>query len=123
MLCSCSKLIGRPYRLGADGSGEEIDCIHLVFTVLKNLKIATPIFKESWYTASDRQIMRDLLTWGRPVDKPEYDGDVVFVYKDRPAFAVTWQTGILYINRSTNRVAWCSVNSLMTGRCFRSRSI
>ena len=44
-------LIGRPYRLGADGTGADgaIDCIHLVYVVLERLNIPTPDFKDDWY--------------------------------------------------------------------------
>ena len=122
MASDCSDLIGRPYLYGADGSGPEIDCIHLVYTVLNRLDIATPPFKADWYTASKRQIVRDLLTWGRRIERPEYDGDILLLSEDNWAFAVTWQTGILYINRHLNKVAWAPASSFTAPNCFRTKS-
>jgi len=118
----CSDLIGRPYRLGADGKSDHIDCIHLVYEVLKRLGIATPPFDKSWYEGDKRQITRDLLGWGYRVDRPEYDGDILLLREDSWAFAVTWQTGILYINRHTEKVAWSPMSMLQACRCFRSRN-
>ena len=56
-------LIGRPYRLGANGTGADgaIDCIHLVYVVLERRNIPTPVFKDDWYNQSVRQYGRDLL--------------------------------------------------------------
>lgn len=118
----CSDLIGRPYRLGADGTENEIDCIHLVYEVLKRHSIPTPPFQHSWYSASRIQIARDLLRWGKRVERPTYDGDVLLLRQERLAFAVTWQTGILYINRHLGKVAWTSSRNLIDQPCFRSRS-
>ena len=119
-MCDCSDLIGLRYRLGADGSGGEIDCIHLVYVVLERLGIGTPELQPDWYTASWRTIARALLTWGKAVNQAEYDGDVLLLMQDTKAFAVTWQTGILYINSQLGRVAWCPTSSITNYRCFRS---
>lgn len=121
-MCVCSDLIGRPYRLGADGSTPEIDCIHMVYTVLDHLGITTPAFQANWYTASPRQVLRELYAWGTRVKQPEYDGDVVLLATDHWAFGVTWQSGILYINRHLNKVAWCPLSSICRCHCFRTRS-
>jgi cell wall-associated NlpC family hydrolase len=121
-MCDCSDLIGRPYELGADGSGPEIDCIHLVYTVLKRMGIAAPTFNPGWYSASKYRIYRDLLAWGQRVPQPEYDGDVVLVPQDHLAFGVTWQSGILYINRHLMRVAWCPLTTIDGYPCFRMKS-
>ena len=115
-------LIGKPYALGADGKDSAIDCIHLVYAVLHRLSIPAPPFDHSWYEASDRRILRALLTWGNRVDIPRYDGDVVLLREKTTAFAVTWQTGILYINRHTEKVAWSPMSMLQACRCFRSRN-
>ena len=114
-------LIGRPYRLGADGSGEEIDCIHLVYTVLDRLGIETPPFRQDWYAASRITIARDLLHWGRRVAQPTYDGDVALLPQEVAAFAVTWQSGLFYINRDLQQVAWCPIGALPTCPCFRMK--
>lgn len=114
-------LIGKPYELGADGSGAAIDCIHMVYKALESLGIKTPPFNADWYTASNHSILRDLLRWGYRVDSPAYDGDVV-LSKQRPAaFAVTWQTGLLYINQDLKAVAWCPIGSLPIQYCFRTK--
>jgi hypothetical protein len=122
MRCDCSDLIGLPYRLGADGTDGAIDCIHLVYEVTRRAGIEMPTFNPDWYEASKWQVLRDLLKWGERVSGPLYDGDIVLIPQDSWAFAVTWQTGILYINRQLERVAWCSAQNITTRHCFRSRS-
>ena len=122
MASDFSDLVGRPYRLGADGSGDEIDCIHLVYTVLDGLGIKTPPFNDGWYTASKRAVVRDLLRWGRRIPRPEYDGDILLLRESNWAFAVTWQTGILYINPYLAKVAWGQAQLFTNPACFRSRS-
>jgi hypothetical protein len=114
-------LIGRPYELGADGSDGPIDCIHLVYTVLGRLGIATPQFRSDWYQASRMAIARDLLRWGCRIDRPSYDGDVALLPMEAAAFAVTWQNGLLYINRQLQQVAWCPIGAMPTCHCFRMR--
>jgi cell wall-associated NlpC family hydrolase len=120
-MSGCVELIGRPYRLGADGTGEDgaIDCIHLVYAVLAELDIPTPAFNPAWYSASRRRVARDLLHWGRRLAEPRYDGDVLLLPQDQMAFAVAWSQGILYINRFTQRVAWSLPE--MVGECYAFR--
>lgn len=120
-MSDCSDLIGLRYRLGADGSDGSIDCIHLVYVVLDRLGIATPEFRRDWYYASWQAVARALLTWGERVSRPQYDGDVLLFEQDRQAFGVTWQTGILYINRDLQKVAWCPISSVTKYHCFRLR--
>lgn len=115
-------LIGRPYRLGADGTEGAIDCIHLVYTVLARLNISTPQFNAAWYTASSRRIARDLLRWGKRIDRPAYDGDVALLPQEAAAFAVTWQNGLFYINRDLEKVAWCPIGTMPKCRCFRTKN-
>ena len=115
-------LIGRPYRLGADGSDEPIDCIHLVYTVLKRLGLETPSFRAEWYSASKVMIARDLLRWGYRIPIPVYDGDVALFPQEAAAFAVTWQNGLLYINRHLNQVAWCPIGAMPKCLCFRMKN-
>lgn len=115
-------LIGKPYELGANGDGDTIDCIHLVYIVLARLNIPTPPFNPCWYEASDQRIARDLLKWGNRVDNPQYDGDVVLVKQSSAAFAITWQTGLLYINQDLKAVAWCPIGMLPIRYCFRTKN-
>lgn len=117
------QLIGTSYQLGADGNSNTIDCIHLVYAVLRQLAIATPPFDTAWYEASDRRILRDLLTWGNRVDIPQYDGDVVLLREKTTAFAVTWQNGLFYINKDLKAVAWCPIGILPILYCFRTKNI
>ena len=116
-------LIGKPYALGADGRDNAIDCIHLVYAVLRRLSIPAPPFDPSWYEASDRRILRALLTWGNRIHNPEYDGDVVLLREKTTAFAITWQNGLFYINKDLKAVAWCPIGILPTLYCFRTKSI
>lgn len=120
-MSECSDLIGLRYRLGADGTGGEIDCINLVYEVLRRCQIETPEFKPEWYVSGWRAIARDLLRWGRRIQEAAYDGDVLLLKQDDRAFAVTWQRGILYINRHTERVSWCPLPARTDHLCFRTR--
>jgi hypothetical protein len=96
-------LIGRPYRLGADGTGADgaIDCIHLVYVVLERMNIPTPEFRDDWYNQSVRQYGRDLLKWGSRIDQPGYDGDVLLL---------------------DQAVAWCPIDGVSNSHCFRMKS-
>ena len=120
-MSDCLDLIGLRYKLGADGSNGEIDCIHLVYKVLERCDIPTPEFQDAWYEASTTKVFRDLLRWGFRVDHPAYDGDVLLLKEDNWAFAVTWQTGILYVNRHLNFVTWGPVSNFTGFHCFRMR--
>lgn len=111
-----------PYEYGADGSDGKIDCIHLVYRVLEDIGIPTPAFKQSWYDASKRMVLRDLLTWGYRVDRPTYDGEVILIPQDRWAFAVVWDQGILHINKWSSKVAWCPATALSNVHCFHTKS-
>lgn len=121
-MCDCSDLIGRPYHLGADGTGTEIDCIHLVYTVLERLGIQTPEFNPAWYDSDLKTIIRAIKDWGNRVAQPEYDGDVVLLRQAGWGFAVVWQGGILYINGELQKVAWSPLCALQYYRCFRMKS-
>ena len=117
-------LIGRPYRLGANGTGADgaIDCIHLVYVVQERLGIPMPPFKDEWYGQSIRQYGRDLLKWGSRIDQPGYDGDMLLLDQGDPVFAVVWSRGCLYINRHLKAVAWCPIGTLSSRYYFRMRS-
>ena len=49
------------------------------------------------------------MSWGFRVKTAEYDGDILLLPQQSWAFAVTWQNGVLYINRQSEKVAWSSV--------------
>ena len=113
-----------PYRLGGDGSEGEIDCINVVYATLACLGIETPVFKQSWYQASGRQILRDIAKWGERVDQPQYNGDVVLINTDRVVFGVVWDQGILVVSAMTERVLWQPLGNFKScvRYCFRMRS-
>jgi cell wall-associated NlpC family hydrolase len=103
-----SDLIGLPYRYGATG-GDAIDCIHLVLAVLDEIQIPRPPSSEHWYTASWRQVARELLTWGNRVPDARLDGDVVLLSTHKHVFGVVWQQGVIHINETKQAVAWCPI--------------
>ena len=103
-----ARLLGKPYRWGADGTGEAIDCIHLVYQVRYHLGLWCPPFNPQWYSASTRQVLRELLGHADRVKGCTYTGDVALTPQDRWAFGVVWQDGILFINQATEKVGWCS---------------
>ena len=115
-----SRFLGLPFRLGADGTDGAIDCIHLVYGVLADLGIPTPLFKDEWYNAPKRVIARDLLTWGSRVDVPRLDGDVLLLVQDN-AFAVVWNDGILHIGARSERVCWVPLEKSIALPCFRTK--
>lgn len=119
-MSDCSDLIGLRYQLGADGTNGQIDCIHLVYTVQSRIGVKMPPFNANWYEATRQSIARDLLTWGHRVSQAEYDGDILLFRQELAAFAVAWQTGILYINPQTERVNWSPLSSITSYHCFRS---
>ena len=120
-MSGCADLIGMPYRLGADGSDGHIDCIHLCYEVWSELGIKAPPFKQSWYEASKWEVSRDLLNWGFRVKKPEYDGDILLLPQQSWAFAVTWQTGILYVHRMSEKVKLSSCRLFAPYYFFRRK--
>lgn len=122
MFCNCSDLIGLPYERGADGSNGSIDCIHLVYEVLRRYEIPTPPLDPAWYEANKTTVLRALLRWGERIDCPQYDGDVLLIPQDRWVFGVTWQTGALYVNHHLSQVAWSPFSMMPTCHCFRMRS-
>jgi len=122
-MCDCVDLIGLKYRLGANGENGEIDCIHLVYTVLERLSMAAPTFDADWYTASRTTVARALLSWGDRVPEPQYDGDVLVLAQIPWAFSIVWQQGVLYINRQTEMVQWCQLAAIGDCHSFRMKGI
>ena len=113
-------LLGRPYRLGADGTGEDgaIDCIHLVYYVRSYLNLSSPPFDAAWYSASKTAVLRALLTWGVRVHTPTYDGTVALVPQNSWAFGVTWMQGVLTIHNISQRVVWSQITALQSAHYF-----
>ena len=117
-------LIGRPYRLGADGTDPDgaLDCIHLVFAVHERLGYWHVKRNPAWYVNNRIQMARDMLAMWRRIEVPGYDGDVLMTAQPEVAFSVFWDQGCLYVNRYLKAVAWCPVGRLRYSHCFRSRS-
>ena len=121
-MSDCSDLIGIPYRRGSDLITDgHIDCIHLVYEVLKRLNIPTPEFRSQWYEADRRSVLKDLYKWGYRVQDPLYDGDVIVIPEEGWNFAVAWKRGILYCNPMVERVAWRIKQNHLDRHCFRMR--
>ena len=114
------------YCLGGDGTAGEIDCIHMVLVVQQELGITAPAVNAEWYAGNRWAIYRDLLNWGKEIEQPTYDGDVIVWPGDDWAFGVVWQGGLLLLNRKIERVQWSplAMTSSLTGcRYFRSRKL
>lgn len=111
------------YRLGGDGT-DGIDCIHVVYETLRCIGISTPAFNQGWYEASDRQILRDLIHWGKRISDPAYDGDVVLINSKSVVFGVVWDHGILIVSSMTEKVLWQPIGRLRSTvrYCFRMKS-
>lgn len=116
-------LIGMPYELGADPSSGKTDCIRLVYEVRNRMGLTSPPLDIAWYTDSKTTVLRALLTWGREVQDPLYDGDVALASQNDWAFGVVWQKGILRISELSKAVAWSPIGSKQVRcRCFRGKS-
>lgn len=108
-----------PYRLGGDGSDGTIDCIHLVYAVLADLKIPTPELLERWYSYPRVEIARALLRWGERVERPAYDGDVSLLEGEQIVFGVQWLDGMMVVSRESERVLWCPTSAVPIRHTFR----
>lgn len=115
----CDHLIGLNYKRGADGTNGEIDCISLVFRALEALDFVPPPFKVEWYGMGPRGVLRELDAYAARVGQATYDGDIALLAGSWPAFGVTWQNGILYINHQLQRSDWKPVPSLSIRRSYR----
>ena len=113
------RLLGLPYRYGADGSDGTIDCIHLVYEVLDDLQIPVPTFNNHWYGMQKFGYARDLLRWGKRVKDSPYNGDVLLFSGQHPMFGAVWQQGAIYINQASNSVSWCPLANLGKHWVFR----
>jgi hypothetical protein len=117
----CSDLIGLRYRLGADGTNGEIDCIHLVYKVWERVGVTGPAFNPEWYHKPRRTVFRDVFAWGDRVKLGGYDGDMALMPQNTWAFAVAWSQGLLLIHPLTEAVAWCPLEKVGTAHFFRMK--
>lgn len=115
-------LIGYHYRLGAAGDNREIDCIHMVLQTLQEMGIETPSPKQEWYEDNPRLILQDLEAWGARIPRLKKDGDVLVRHENGIVFAVVSEGGLLYVDRTFERVAWGPLRPVR-GRCYRWRGL
>ena len=102
----CDQLLGLRYRLGADGTDGEIDCIHMVMYALDDMGIPHPQLEADWYEQPALVHARAMRRWGDRIAIPAYDGDVIWLRAETPTFAVLWDRGLLHINQTAIRVLW-----------------
>jgi hypothetical protein len=112
----CDHLIGRRYEYGSS------DCIHLVIDALAAMGMNPPAVKTAWYEMTPRAVLSELDYYCIGIDAPTYDGDITVLAADPLAFGVTWQNGILYMNRLTNSVDWKPPGALTIRRSYRMKS-
>jgi hypothetical protein len=108
----CDHLIGRRYER----------CHQLVIEAMQAMGLDAPPDQPDWYNLKMKGILREVKKYGDAVDAPAYDGDVVLLASDPPALGVTWQNGILYLNRLTGVVDWKPVSALTIRRSYRMKS-
>jgi hypothetical protein len=118
-------LLGRPYRLGADGTDPDgaLDCVHLVYEVRNRLGLTSPPFRADWYDLPTRTVLRDLLQWGERIKPPLYDGDVVLAPGATWMFGVAWETGLLIVSETSKKVRWTARANIPHCHCFRQRQL
>jgi hypothetical protein len=108
----CDHLIGRRYQR----------CHQLVLEAMQAMGLDAPSDQPDWYSLGMKGILREVKKYGDAVDAPAYDGDVVLLASDPPALGVTWQNGILYLNRLTGTADWKPVSALTILRSYRMKS-
>ena len=84
--------------------------------------LSPPNDQPDWYTLGIKGILREVRRYGDPIDAPLYDGDVVLLAANPAALGVTWQNGILYLNRLTGTADWKPVSALTILRSYRMKS-
>ena len=112
-------MLGMDYVLGADGTDRQIDCIHLCLYALDEFEIKRPALNVNWYKTSALTHLRALRKWGKKVERPTYNGDILWCGGIAPTFAVVWDTGVLHINNQSEKVHWCPVDRISNYRTFR----
>jgi len=107
------------FVMGADGTDREIDCIHMCLYALDAMGISRPELNPVWYKTSALTHLRALRKWGERVERPIYDGDILWCGGLGPTFAVVWDQGILHINHHSKTVKWCPLDRLTNYRTYR----
>ena len=110
-----AKLIGMPYRLGADPEKNgAVDCLHLAKTVLANYGIKTPEPTRSWYRKfrkGEYQIFKEELEkWGN--ETKQFNIGTVALCKSNNGFglAVYYEEG--WISCGESEVRWSPLDGL-----------
>ena len=111
------KLIGLPYRLGADPERHgAADCLSMSRAVLHWAGIPTPEPKRSWYRRLkklDYEVFRDELErWGQQTETAKL-GTVGLGQGDkRLGLIAFYESGWLHFN-AENQIAWAPLNALI----------
>jgi len=121
------KLIGLPYRLGADPERHKAgDCLSLVRTVLANYGITVPEGKREWYRklrAKDYSIFSEELNrWG--VQSPPKLGTIGLCKSDNGyGMAAYYEEGWLSYRKTLKGqvVIWSPLNALTVQGCYYQR--
>ena len=115
-----SELLGMQFVMGADGTNREIDCIHMCLYALDQFNIPRPELDPQWYQTGAMTHLRAMRKWGKRIEKPIYDGDILWCGGLGPTFAIVWDQGILHINQLSKSVNWCPLGNLSN---YRTMSI
>ena len=108
----CEQFIGRRYER----------CHQLVIEAMQAMGLDAPADQPDWYGLDMKGILREVRKYGDAIAAPAYDGDVVLLASEPPALGVTWQNGILYLNRLTQTVDWKPLSALTIRRSYRMKS-
>lgn len=111
-MSDCVDLIGTPYVYG------NTDCIWLALTALERMGIEAPPMNRDWYKMPSRRWARDLIKWGKRIERPSYNGDVL-LQAAPVGFSVVWDGGLLYICKARSAVHWSPLK-LIDNRCFHT---
>lgn len=121
-----AKLIGLPYRLGANPADHgAADCLSLCRSVLEFYGIDTPEPKRSWYRRLKRGdtdvFAEELAAWGQRTVTPRI-GVVGLCLSDNGAkgMAVFWENGWLaFVGKA---VKWCPIGALLIDALYCPQS-
>ena len=121
------KLIGLPYRLGADPEKHKAgDCLSLVRTVLANYGFTVPKGERDWYRRLRKKdysiFFEELNRWG--VDSPPKLGTIALCKSDDGyGMATFYEEGWLSYQKTLGGlvVIWLPLKALMVEGCYYQR--
>jgi hypothetical protein len=89
---------------------------------MREIGLNAPEDQPDWYSLDIKGILREVRKYGEAIEAPTYDGDVVLLASNPPALGVTWQNGVLYLNRLTGTADWKPLSALTILRSYRMKS-